>query len=563
MNAVRAFWPAPLGAGVLLWLSFPFAPPGSAFAGIDLGFLAPLGFALLFLSMRLRGGERCGRQALVAAMVWFLAGIWWIAPLVAAGWVFVSFWCAAHEGLFARCLRPAFRAARDRGDARWVVVAPLLHVGFDMVRTVLATGFPWLLPGYSAWRNPVLLGSADLLGVHGATLAVVALGAGLAEVVARRVEGRERAFAPFIPAATLWAAFAAWAAVRPSIEERPGPTVLLLQASLDQHLKEDLRDDGNRIHSAAEFWRAQEDEASRGFSAASGAGRRIDLVIWPETMVPHNAVAPLVPGRIPDCFEPETAGAKWHVGSATMRRVAAAAPGVSSLAGIVTIRPQPGGKYRLRNSALLIDADARLVAHQDKQHLTPGGETLLFLDWLPRAARDPLADWLQSWVGFVPDLEAGEGNALLPLAWPGGTARLGTLVCYESIFPSLSRAMARDGADVLVNISNYGWYTGSPQMEQALAMAAFRAAELRRPMVLASNNGISAVVGPDGRVRASTDADVRTHLIAEVPLAAGGTLFAATGEWTAWLLGAAGACLAFLARRGAAAPDAAQAPETS
>jgi apolipoprotein N-acyltransferase len=109
--------------------------------------------------------------------------------------------------------------------------------------------------------------------------------------------------------------------------------------------------------------------------------------------------------------------------------------------------------------------------------------------------------------------------------------------------------MVRDGADVIVNVANYGWFTGTPQMEQALAMAVFRAAELRRPVVLASNNGISAVIAAGGRIRDRTEADRRTFLLAEVPLGSGATLFSLVGEWAAWALGAVGTVLALRSRR--------------
>jgi apolipoprotein N-acyltransferase len=546
-NALRNFWLAPLVGAALLWASF---------APLDLGLLAPLGWAVLFLSMRLRGGERAGRQALVGQFAFFLAGIWWIAPLVSVGWVFVAFWCAAYEAIFARCLRPSLRAARDGGGAAWVLTAPLLHLLFDVLRTVVASGFPWLIPGYSGWSNPVLLGSADLIGVHGSTLAIVGAGAGLAEVAARAIEGRSPRWGPAIPAAALWAALAAWAFGKPAIEERPGPSVLLLQAAIPQELKEDRLQRGGAEVTDAVFWNTQESVAAEGF--ASGAP--VDLVVWPETMLPVAAAAPLVPGRPMEAFEQVAGTKRWRIGDSAGRRAAAAARGRPTLAGVMTVDRIT---YRKRNSAVLLDGDGRVVAHQDKQHLTPGGETLLFLEWLPAGLRREVEARLMEMAGFLPDLDAGEAPALLPVAWRGGTVRAGALICYESIFPELSRAMARDGADVLVNLSNYGWFTGTPQMDQALAMAAFRAAELRRPVVLASNNGISAVLGPDGRVRARTEPDVRTHLTAVVPLAAGVTPFSALGEWAAWALGALGAAMAIPRAALRLAGKPARAPETS
>ena len=539
MNLLRGFWAAPLLAAALLWASF---------APVDLGFLAPAGWFVLLLSMRLRGGERCARQALVGQFAFFTAGLSWIAPLVSVGWLFTAFWCAAIEALWARCMRPSFRAARAHGDWTWVIAAPLLHVGFDLVRTVLATGFPWLITGYSGWANPVLLGSADLIGVHGATLAIIAAAAALAEVVARRAEGRPVGRAAWAPAAGLWIGLAAWAAFKPAIETTPGPTVLLLQASIPQELKEARATSGNRRLSLEEWWGIHEQLAAEGFAdaAATKAATKAatneapDLVVWPETMVPATAAAPLVPGRPFEAVEPGPSPRTWNLGTATSRRVTQASRGAWTLAGIVS-EDQSGGQ---RNTALLLDPQGLVAGHQDKQHLTPGGETLLFLDLLPAGIRAEVTRKLMDFAGFIPNLVAGEGASLLPLRQGDRTLKLGVLICYESIFPELTCDMARAGADVLVNISNYGWFAGTAEMEQALAMARFRAAELRRPFVLASNNGISAVIAPDGAVVRQTAADVRTHLLARVPIASGATPFQVVGEGAGWVLGAAGAGLA-------------------
>ncbi|MCE9634421.1 MAG: apolipoprotein N-acyltransferase [Planctomycetes bacterium] len=536
MKAFRGFWLAPLIAAALLWASF---------APVDFGFLAPFAWAALFLSMRLRGGERAGWQSFVGHYAFFLAGLWWISPLVSIGWAFVALWCATIEGFFGRCLKPALRAARDRGSWTWVIAAPLLHLGFDMIRTTLATGFPWLITGYSGWRNPVLIGSADLIGVHGSTLAIVALGAAIAEVVARRIEGRPIGRAPWVPAAGVWAAFAIWAIAKPAIETRPGPNVLLLQASIPQELKEARDASGHALPTLDEWWGIHEREAAAGradFPNYRDLSGFVDLVVWPETMVPTSALAPVVEGRRFLAAEPIPGSKQWRLGESACRRLTAASHGASTLAGIMTEDAQ----RKQRNTAILLDPEGLVAGSQDKQHLTPGGETLLFLEWLPGPLRATVEQQLREFAGFVPGLVAGAGPRLLPLrtggsAPPSASLQLGVLICYESIFPELPRAMARDGADVIVNISNYGWFTGTSQMDQALAMACFRAAELRRPVVLASNNGISAVIGADGYVTARTDADVRTHLLAEVPLASGTTLFTLVGEWAAWVLGVAGA----------------------
>lgn len=518
---LRNFWAAPIVGGALLALSFP---------PLDWGLLAIPGWALLFVSMRLRRGERAGRQALLFGLVFYTPGLAWIAPLVSVGWLFTAFWCACWEALFAWTVAKLWLRPEGTHGA-WYVGAPLLHLLVDMGRTVFMTGFPWLLTGYSAWKNPVLLGSADLLGVHGATLAILAGGAGLAEVAARRLEGRSRGVAALVPAVVLWAVFGLWAALKPEPVVRPGPTVALLQANIPQYLKEDRKAQGLERTSLEEWWTRHADLALAARNAARKSGRALDVVVWPETMVP--AIAHRRLEQNPELF----------------RKLAGISGGAHTLAGIVT-QDSFGRRW---NTVVLLDPDGLPIGSQDKQHLTPGGEYLPLFDWLPFRAE--IEAVLREKAGFLPNLEPGESTHLLAIQGPAGPSRAGILICYESIFPSISRSMVRDGAAFLVNASNYGWFVGTGEMDQALAMGCFRAAETRRALVMSSNNGVSAVIGPDGVPTAYAEneagerVDVPGFCLAQVPLSSGSSPFLWWGEWAAWGLGLAGLVLGLLYRR--------------
>ncbi len=280
---LRGFWGPALLAALLLH---------TAFAPLDWGFVpAAAAWAVLFASMRLREGRKAGRQAFVAHFI-FLLGMPWggglsfIVPLNAPCWLFVSAWCAAFELLFARAMRPLFSGTGRAAGVPWYVAAPLAHLLFDMLRTVVLTGFPWHLTGYAGWENAVLLGGAPVLGVHGATLAILLASAGAAEAYLRRTQGPSAALRPFIPAAILWAAFAGIALARPAAsQERLG--VLVLQANLAQQLKEDREASGGALPSIEEWWTIHERLAREGIESAESKGERVDVVVWPETMVPN------------------------------------------------------------------------------------------------------------------------------------------------------------------------------------------------------------------------------------------------------------------------------------
>ena len=162
-------------------------------------------------------------------------------------------------------------------------------------------------------------------------------------------------------------------------------------------------------------------------------------------------------------------------------------------------------KVEYYNSAYLISSAGHVYGRYDKAHLVPFGEYIPLKRWLP---------FLGKMVEHVGDFKPGKkGNTL---HWNNG--KLGFLICYEIIFPDLSRAMAKNQAALLVNITNDAWYgrTGAPY--QHFSKAIFRAVENRKALVRSANTGISGFIDPVGRVIDSTDLfqdAVRTH---NVPL---------------------------------------------
>jgi apolipoprotein N-acyltransferase len=148
---------------------------------------------------------------------------------------------------------------------------------------------------------------------------------------------------------------------------------------------------------------------------------------------------------------------------------------------------------RTVNAALLVDGE-RVVGRYDKRHLVPFGEyvpfegVLPFLDKLARAAGD-----------FAAADEAGL------VAWD--REQLGPAICYEVIYPGSVAEQVRAGATVLVTVTNDAWYGDTTAPWQHLAAARWRAAENHRPMLRAAITGVSAVIGPDGKVRQQLGVD--------------------------------------------------------
>ena len=187
------------------------------------------------------------------------------------------------------------------------------------------------------------------------------------------------------------------------------------------------------------------------------------------------------------------------------------------LTGIIAFVPGSNHTQPL-NSEILLDPTGRPVSQYDKMHLVPFGEYVPLKNWLW------FADNLTAEVGdFVP------GDRVVVSTLPSG--RLSGLICYEAIFPNLVRQFAREGAEVLVNISNDGWYGSSSARDQHLLMARMRAIENARYLLRATNTGITAVIRPDGRIAAQISPDQPGVLEANWAFQSRKTIYTRYGDW--------------------------------
>src|SRR6185312_5673022 len=186
-------------------------------------------------------------------------------------------------------------------------------------------------------------------------------------------------------------------------------------------------------------------------------------------------------------------------------------------------------------SALLIDAHGMKFGRYDKMHLVPFGEYVPFKETLP---------WMQTFTPYENDYSCRPGRRWMRFPLALGSAdsasrlTFGCLICYEDSDPYLARHyVATDPVDFLVNISNDGWFDGTEEHEEHLAICRFRAIETRRSVVRAVNIGISGIIDPDGRVVAlpgptwAESKKVAAVVRGPVPLGTGTTLYARFGDW--------------------------------
>jgi apolipoprotein N-acyltransferase len=170
---------------------------------------------------------------------------------------------------------------------------------------------------------------------------------------------------------------------------------------------------------------------------------------------------------------------------------------------------------------VLVSPGGEWNARYDKIHLVPFGEYVPFKRWLS------FAGGLTKEVG-----DFSRGVSRQPLQ--AGNQKLGIFICYESIFPDEVRQFVNNGAQVLVNISNDGWYGDSGAFAQHLKQVRMRAIENSRWLLRSTNTGVTAVIGPHGQVAGTVPRKVRTVLAASYSLSNSTTFYTRHGDWFAY-----------------------------
>jgi len=172
------------------------------------------------------------------------------------------------------------------------------------------------------------------------------------------------------------------------------------------------------------------------------------------------------------------------------------------------------------NSAVMVDEKGEKVAQYDKIFLLPFGE------YAPVPA--PLQFLVPTMVG---DFSSGTEYDLLPF----GEAKAGVMICFESHFPNLSREYARQGADVLVEMTNDGYLGNTPVLRQHLASAVFRAVETNRPVVRVTNVGVTAYINERGEVSDAAEPYTDATRVWAIGKSDGSqTFYVRYGDWFAW-----------------------------
>lgn len=421
----------------------------------------------------------------LTGFLFFLGTVGWVGHVTLPGMLVLAAYLALYFGVWGWIAHKALRKIGVRKEGSGVKVSlpslvsrllaflsiPAAWVALEFVRSFLLSGFGWNLLAHTQWNWIRLIQIADVTGVWGVSFLVVWVNVAAwktisdrpreevhrtDEAISKRLLHSRFGFASrsltmtlicFVPVLS-YGTFQ----LRQLKATRSPPAqtfkVALAQGNIPQTQKWDTA-----FQEA--IWKRYEQ-----LTAEAAAGRP-DLIVWPETAVPGFL---------------EDAGVRDRLGAIVQ------GAGTSLLVGVPTQSPEG-----LFNSAVLLAPDGRQIRRYNKIHLVPFGEFIPF---------KPVLGWLENFV-LIGDFSAGREYTVFSPDFP--IRPFSVLICFEDIFPGISRRFVQAGADGLLVLTNDGWFGRSAASLQHLQCSVFRAVEGRVWVGRAANTGWTGFVDPAGR----------------------------------------------------------------
>jgi len=480
-------------SGLLLTASFP---------KFGLDWLAWFALVPLLISIRSLSIKKSFWLGFATGLAHYLTLLYWLVytmksygdlPLPVA--VSVLILMAAYLAFYIAVFTAAV-SAWSSGPTGCLLSLPLVWVSIEYLRSFLLTGFPWEFIGHSQFNRLHIVQISDIFGVYGVSflvaLANAAIFLGFLFFTKKHWRGIPVAGIPAALSALVFVAvflgcwcYGGWRIryVDRTVSASPLVRAGVVQASIDQARKWDPT--------------FQESTTAKYIKLSFAAMKdRPELLVWPETATPFYYLSDKrLSGLVRQGIQ--SAGTDFLIGSPSFVR--------------------RGDRIDYYNSAFVILSDGMVSAQYDKAHLVPFGEYVPLRKWLP---------FLGKMVANVGDFKTGEkGNTV---SWRN--YRLGVQICFEIIFPDLSRAMVQNQAVLLVNITNDAWFGRTAAPYQHFSMAVFRAIENRRSLVRSANTGISGFIDPAGRIIASTGIFEEAVMTRSIPVMTNTTFYTRYGD---------------------------------
>jgi apolipoprotein N-acyltransferase len=474
----------PALSGILLWASFP---------SVNQGYLAWMALVPLLVFLRKTALTRDAfLGGTIAGFLEFAGLLYWIPGVITRyggappfiAWPLYLLLCVSFA-LFPGIVCAATHYCMSRRGPAFLLIAIPAWLSIEYLRGLIPFGgFPWLLLGYSQTEYLPLIQISDLAGVYGVSFLIVAANAAITWIWVCGKRGWIR-FAPVLIVGALIAATLGYgvASLRRWDRIEPEYRVAMLQGNLS-------------VEMPGSVLRSKYEQGYIDMAAALGE-RKIDLLLLPEAPTPVFFQ-----------YDQEYRD--------RMSRLARRYP-LGLVFSNIFFREEKGVTQYF-NSAFFLDHEGREIGRYDKIHLVPFGE---YIPW-------------QKIFFFSETISKDVGNFQSGDRWTTVVDLshvMSALICFEAVFPDLSRVFVQHGSQLILNLTNDGWYGDTSAPYQHLAMARWRAVESRRFLLRASNSGISAVITPGGRLTAETGLFREESAVGAFSFLSGETFYVRHGGW--------------------------------
>ena len=467
----------------------------SAFPPLNWEFFGWIGLIPLFFLVKDRTPQRAWLDGFIWGYVWactsffFLREIEPFIPFAMAAVIalFPAFWAAAVPLLKRYFFVPAdvqlkgmdaeahFLHSEKKSrikECLFVLVLASWWCVLEWIRTWIGTGFPWNFLAVTQWKNTPMLQICEFTGIYGLSFLLLFfnISAALSIDVWKNVflkRKYERPFPFYIAIILIMISvfYGTSSAIKfNNAQDKVKVNIAVLQGNIPQCR---MANDEQAKFALEEYL---------GLSELAVLTKP-DLVIWPETAVP-------VPYNLAHPFGAEY---RFRLGRIIIKS------GIPFLIGTIDFGKVYGPTRKpedipIYNSAILLDPESKIVDTYNKIHLLPFGEYTPWGQYYP---------WIKEKFGMGRSLSPGKRHTVFNIK---ENVRATVNICYEDVFPEISRNCALAGANLLIIISNDAWYPKSSEPEQHLSHAVFRAVETRRPIVRSGNNNGSCVISSSGAI---------------------------------------------------------------
>ncbi|MCM3869775.1 MAG: apolipoprotein N-acyltransferase [Pyrinomonadaceae bacterium] len=450
-------WVAAVASSVLLILSFP----NSGYWSVAWLALVPL---LVVIGLR-PAPRRSFLMGWLFGAIFFYGSCYWLTfSMIRYGGIprWSAYLLLAPAPIFVGLFTGAFALVLARTIRAWgtraLFLAPLVWSAFEWGRFTL-TGQLWNAIGYSQAYQPMLIQPARWGGVYAIGFLILSVNAAVAYLALKR-SLRSALLAGLVFLSVALVMVASRSLETKWNSEAPGAVVVALQPNVPM----DIFKSNEEMQLLIERHVSMSETALKQVPN-DGTAR---LVIWPES--PMN----------------------FAYGSDSRLRELLVRFATANQTAVLFNSQEAAPNNGIYNSAVMVNQQGSLIAQYDKIRLMPFGEYVPLPRWMPGA----------SMVGaIVGDFTPGTNYVLMNV----GDLRAGVFICIESAYPFIARNFTRDGADVLINISNDGYLGPTAVMRQHLANVVFRAVENGRPILRVTNSGITAYITPAGEVEDATE----------------------------------------------------------